>query len=227
MYGAKEKIGSNKPAVGFPECKQKSALRKGWELLLQEFHKCLLPAVPTAHYCDSWNLEPCPFPTRMWSSWQETVVELHPKRSWAPPRLQPPHPSAGASIPCDVEHLNMAADQHFLTRSSGEWFWGGTCPLPTSWPMGVCAERAEDWCWLTASIHPFLEHFPSLSPPHCAKCWKRQLQYYCSEAHLLTALDGLALISIAVETGASRVTSLGISYRVGFLHQLCYLLYTL
>lgn len=80
---------------------------------------------------------------------------------------------------------------------------------------------------LGASARPFLEHFSFPLPPHCAKCWKRQLQYYCSEAHLVPALDGLALISIAVETGASRVTSLGISYRVGFLYQLCYLLYTL
>lgn len=106
------------------------------------------------------------------------------------------------------------------------------CPLranlsrQSSWPTGVRAERVEDWCWqrplaLSWSISP------SPSPPHCAKCWKRQLQYYCSEAHLLPALDGLALISIAVQTGASRVTSLGISYRVGFLYQLCYLLYTL
>lgn len=54
-----------------------------------------------------------------------------------------------------------------------------------------------------------------------------QLQYYCSEAHLLSALDGLILVSIAVETGASRVTSLGISFRVRFLYQPRYLLYTL
>lgn len=59
---------------------------------------------------------------------------------------------------------------------------------------------------------PFLRAF---FPPHCVnKCWKMQLQYYCSEAHLLSALDGFFLISIAVETGASHVTSLGISNRV-------------
>lgn len=155
----------------------------------------------------------------------------------SPPRRPQAHPRplAGASIPRDVERLNAAADQHFLTRSSWERFWGGNAPRcppradlwrQSSRPTGVRAERAEDWRWqrplaLSWSISP------SLSPPHCAKCWKRQLQYYCSEAHLLPALDGLALISIAVETGASRVTSLGISYRVGFLYQLCYLLYTL
>lgn len=81
---------------------------------------------------------------------------------------------------------------------------------------------------LAAPAGPFLgaSLLPS-PPPHCAKCWKRQLQYYCSEVHLLPALDGLAFVSIAVETGASRVTSLGISYRVGFSYRLRYLLYTL
>lgn len=76
----KEKIRSNKPAVGFPECKQNkpSALRKGWQLLLQEPRQCPLPAVPTAHYCDPRNSEPCPPPARTRSGRQETAVELHP-----------------------------------------------------------------------------------------------------------------------------------------------------
>lgn len=220
------------------QTKKKSALRKGWELLLSEFHKCLLPAVPTAHYCDSWNLEPCPFPTRMWSSWQETVVELPPQRSWALPWPQlPPQgrvlsPGPGA-VPRPASRLTWSLNPAEIGTSSpgapGTGVRGSDCaqsPPRASRGTSLTDGRGQR-VGLGASARPFLEHFSFPLPPHCAKCWKRQLQYYCSEAHLVPALDGLALISIAVETGASRVTSLGISYRVGFLYQLCYLLYTL
>lgn len=206
----------------------KSALRKGWEPPLSEFHKCLLPAVPTAHYCDSWNLEPCPFPTRTWSSWQETVVELHPPRCRAlpwpqlPPRGRPrAHPAWRGALT-----RPRAAPPH--PGSSWEWCVSRSdVPGARREPGISLTEGRGQRAGLGASARPFLEHFSSPVPPHCAKCWKRQLQYYCSEAHLVPALDGLALISIAVETGASRVTPLGISYRAGFLYQLCYLLYTL
>lgn len=176
---------------------KKSALRKGWELLLWEFHKCLLPAVPTAHYCDSRNSEPCPSPTRTRSSRQEAVVEL-----------QPGGAERGGSPGSNFEGAHACCSP------------GAALPRPPSWLAGrrPASPRPRALSWSIS---------PPLAPPHCAKCWKRQLQYYCSEAHLLPALDGLALISIAVETGASRVTSLGISYRVGFLYQLRYLLYTL
>lgn len=156
------------------QTKKKSALRKGWELLLSEFHKCLLPAVPTAHYCDSWNLEPCPFPTRMWSSWQETVVELPPQRSWAlpwpqlPPQgrvLSPgPHPAwRGAltrrrSAPPHPELLGMVWGGATVPRAHRE------PPVAPPWLTGA----GREWGWerplaLSWSISPSLSHLTVLS----------------------------------------------------------------
>lgn len=204
--------------------KKKSALRKGWELVLPEFHKCLLPAVPTAHYCDSWNLEPCPF--------QHVCEAVGRKQLWnftpgGPERCR----GCSSRPPCRAPSrptwsLNPAEIGTSWPGAPGNGEGSAVPGAPKSQPASR-GTSLTDGRGQRAAARPFLEHFSSLLPPHCAKCWKRQLQYYCSEAHLVPALDGLALISIAVETGASRVTSLGISYRVGFLYQLRYLLYTL
>lgn len=146
------------------QTKKKSALRKGWELLLSEFHKCLLPAVPTAHYCDSWNLEPCPFPTRMWSSWQETVVELHPWRSWALP--QPQLPPRGRAL-CPSSHpawrwsLNSA---EIGTSSPGALGNGVQGPPRAATPWLTGRERGwEHPLTLSWSISPPLSHLTVLS----------------------------------------------------------------
>lgn len=142
--------------------KKKSALRKGWELLLSEFHKCLLPAVPTAHYCDSWNLEPCPFPTRMWSSWQETVVELHPRRSWALPWPQLPSRLTWSLNTAEICTSSPGAPGN---RVRGSDVPGAHRePVASPWLTGA----GREWGWehplaLSWSISPPLSHLTVLS----------------------------------------------------------------
>lgn len=90
----------------------------------------------------------------MWSSWQETVVELHPNRSRAPPGC-PSHRTWSA-----LTWQRISTSSPEAPGNSSEWGQGGkTClSRPSSWAMGLRVERAEDWRW-QRPLRPFLEHF--------------------------------------------------------------------